>query len=858
VIEVATRLTLGAEEELHVIDLATMSLTARAPEILAELAEDSFGAELQQSTVETKTAVCEDLDQLGDELRQLRRQLLEVATGRGLGLAAVGTVPLDGSEELSVTPSRRFTRMHDDYRLLVEEQLICGTQVHVGVADRDLAVAVTQRVAGWLPVLLAVSASSPYWHGVDTGYASIRTMIWQRWPTAGATGPVESAAEYDELVRDLIASGVISDAKMAYFDVRPSSHVPTVELRVCDACPRIDDAVLLAGLFRALITAEVDGVLAGQPPPRQLAPPVHRAAMWRAARSGLEGELLAAELTDRDGRPSAVPASDAMTALLQRVRPQLEELGDWATVAELADACSSRGTSAARQRAAYRRRGRLSDVVALAVAETEGLPAPGSGAPGSRYEGPVSAGEAEELLLHQEVIAHVAGQSPTVLAARLSARDRLAAQLGMSFVIDGRRQPFPIDVVPRIVGADDWRCLVAGLKQRARALEAFLRDAYGRADVLRDGVIPRQAVYGCPGWREAGRRLPRDAVRAPVLGFDVVRDLDGTWRVLEDNARVPSGVGYALAARELLDKVMPDLPRPSRLRDPHTVPELLHRTLQAIAPAHAGDSDGDGDGDGDGPTVALLSDGAGNSAWFEHKLLAQRAGFLLAEPAQLRVHGDRVLVDDQNRLIGVDVLYLRLDVDVEALVGSDGTPTGRQLVDAAAAGRVTLANAPGNGIADDKGTYPYVPALIEYYLGEKPLLEDVRTLRCSDPAQREEVLDRLAELVTKPVDGYGGSGVLLGPHASPEELAARRVEIRTAPARWVAQEMIHLSTQPTLSAGHLEPRHVDLRVFGYLRGLGAGQVQIADLALTRVAPAASMVVNSSRGGGAKDTWLLAD
>jgi glutamate---cysteine ligase / carboxylate-amine ligase len=842
-------LTLGAEEELHVIDLATMSLTARAPEILAELAEDSFGAELQQSTVETKTAVCEDLDQLGDDLRQLRRHLLEVASGRGLGLAAVGTVPLDGSEELSVTPSRRFTQMHEDYRLLVEEQLICGTQVHVGVADRDVAVAVAQRVAGWLPVLLAVSASSPYWHGVDTGYASIRTMIWQRWPTAGASGPVESAAEYDELVADLIASGVISDAKMAYFDVRPSSHVPTVELRVCDACPRIDDAVLLAGLFRALVTAELDGALAGQPPPRQLAPPVHRAAMWRAARSGLEGELLAAELTDSDGRPRSVPAADAVTALLQRVRPQLEELGDWATVAELAAGCVSRGTSATRQRAAYRRRGRLSDVVALAVAETEGLPAPGSGAPGSRYEGPVSAGEAQELLLHQEVIANVAAQSPTVLTARLAARDRLAAQLGMSFVIDGRRQPFPIDVVPRIVGAEDWRCLVAGLKQRSRALEAFLRDAYRRADVVRDGVIPQHAVFGCPGWREAGRRLPRDAVRGAVLGFDVIRGLDGTWRVLEDNARVPSGVGYALAARELLDKVMPDLPRPARLRDPHTVQELLRHTMQAIAPANRDDAE---------PSVALLSDGAGNSAWFEHKLLAQRAGFLLAEPSQLRIDAGRVLVDDEDRRIGVDVLYLRLDIDVEALVGADGTPIGQQLIDAAAMGRVTLANAPGNGIADDKGTYPYVPALIEYYLGEKPLLEDVRTLRCSEPAQRDEVLERLAELVTKPVDGYGGSGVLLGPHASPEELAARRVEIRTAPARWVAQEMIHLSTQPTLSAGHLEPRHVDLRIFGYVHGLGVGQVEIADLALTRVAPAGSMVVNSSRGGGAKDTWLLAD
>ncbi len=215
--------TLGVEEELHLVDIGTGELAARASEILATLPADTFGHELQQSTVEINTRVWRTLDDLDRDIRQLRRDLGTVTRPLRLGLAAVGTVPLDNSPGLDVTPTRRFTRMHEDYQLLVEEQLICGTQVHVGVEDRDVAVAVSQRVLGWLPVFLALSASSPYWHGLDTGYASIRTMIWQRWPTAGATGPIAGAAEYDALVADLIATGVIADAKMAYFDVRPSA-----------------------------------------------------------------------------------------------------------------------------------------------------------------------------------------------------------------------------------------------------------------------------------------------------------------------------------------------------------------------------------------------------------------------------------------------------------------------------------------------------------------------------------------------------------------------------------------------------------------------------------------------------------
>src|SRR3954466_11929089 len=290
----AAELTLGAEEELHLIDLDSWELSARAPQLLSRLPSASYSAEIQRTTVETNTAVVTSLSELSDELLRLRKELVNAAGREGLGVAAVGTAPRSTFADFELTPTGRYSRMQEQYRLLVDEQLICGTQVHVGVSDRDLAVEIAQRIARDLPVLLALSASSPFWNGSDTGYASIRTTIWQRWPTAGATGPLASAAEYDELIADLIGSGVIADAKMAYFDVRPSAHAPTLELRVCDACPLVDDAVLIAGLFRAMVRAAELDIEAGRPH-RPVPAPLHRASMWQAARSGLSRHLV-----DRD------------------------------------------------------------------------------------------------------------------------------------------------------------------------------------------------------------------------------------------------------------------------------------------------------------------------------------------------------------------------------------------------------------------------------------------------------------------------------------------------------------------------------------------------------------------------------
>ncbi|MBT1608655.1 glutamate--cysteine ligase [Curtobacterium flaccumfaciens pv. poinsettiae] len=364
----SAELTLGAEEELHLIDLESGRLSAKAPRLLPKLPTDRFGAELQRTTIETNTPVVRTLDDLRRVIVDLRSELSAAIAPAGVTIAAVGTAPRSEYADFELSAGGRYGRMQEQYRMLVDEQLICGLQVHVGVSDRDLAVLIAQRVAPVLPVLLALSASSPFWNGQDTGYASFRSIIWQRWPSAGSFGPVEDAAEYDRVLDDLIASGVIADKKMAYFDVRPSSHAPTLELRVCDATPVVDDAVLIAGLFRAAVRKAEKSVVSGAEwHPRS--EPLHRAAMWQAARSGLSGELVGL-----GQHPERLPAEVAVRQLVSRLRPELEELGDWGTVTELLDATLARGNSTDRQRTAYAERGEIDDVVALVVEDTAGLP----------------------------------------------------------------------------------------------------------------------------------------------------------------------------------------------------------------------------------------------------------------------------------------------------------------------------------------------------------------------------------------------------------------------------------------------------------------------------------------------------
>ena len=353
------------EEEFHVVDLKTRRLTARAPELLDVLSH-SYVAELQRCVVEMNSGVVHTLDGLRADLQGHRRILVDAAARLAMGVVAAGAVPLLVPAEMQVTQTARYRQMLSDYQLLAREQLICGTQVHVSVEDRDESVAVATRVTPYLPTLLALSASSPFWaDGSDTGYCSARTLVWQRWPTTGPVPPVSSAAEYDRLVDDLVASGVITDPGMVYFDVRPALAAPTLELRVCDSCPSVDTIVLIAGLFRALVEREVEALRAGVPAV-EVPPPLGRAALWRAARSGLEGELV-----DISG-PSSQPAAEVVTDLVRSLRPQLEAAGDWPMISELTRQVLIGGTSAARQRRALRRRGRLTDVVDLLLAETAG------------------------------------------------------------------------------------------------------------------------------------------------------------------------------------------------------------------------------------------------------------------------------------------------------------------------------------------------------------------------------------------------------------------------------------------------------------------------------------------------------
>ncbi|MEU6773186.1 glutamate--cysteine ligase [Streptomyces sp. NPDC046759] len=354
---------IGVEEEFHIVEVETGLLVPRADIVLEKLPGPTFTTELQQATVETNSDVHTSLDTLYGDVVGTRRRLDAAATAHGLAVVAAGTVPLARTADMRPTAGRRYRRMVDEYRMIADEQLICGTHVHVDVPDRDVAVRVMCEVSPWLHVLLALSSSSPFWLGADTGYASWRTMVWQRWPTAGPPGCFADAAEYDAAVQCLVDSGVISDAGMIYYDIRPSAHQQTLELRICDACPRAETVVLIAGLFRALVTDARERLETADVPACVGRHEWLRAAAWRAARSGLEGTLI-----DPGSRHEA-PAVHVVRRLLRRVRPALEAAGDWHTVRDLAETALAAGSAAHR----LRRTAAEEDLLAcidLAIAET--------------------------------------------------------------------------------------------------------------------------------------------------------------------------------------------------------------------------------------------------------------------------------------------------------------------------------------------------------------------------------------------------------------------------------------------------------------------------------------------------------
>jgi uncharacterized circularly permuted ATP-grasp superfamily protein len=433
------------------------------------------------------------------------------------------------------------------------------------------------------------------------------------------------------------------------------------------------------------------------------------------------------------------------------------------------------------------------------------------------------------------------------LKARAEALARAFIDQGITFSLSGQERPFPLDLVPRVISAAEWNRLERGITQRVKALEAYLDDIYGDQEILRDGVIPRRLITSCEHFhRQAVGIVPPNGVRIHVSGIDLIRDEKGTFRVLEDNLRSPSGVSYVMENRRTMARVFPNLFATHRVRAVDDYASHLLRALRNSAATNEAD-----------PTVVVLTPGVFNSAYFEHSLLARQMGVELVEGRDLFCRDNQVYMRTTEGERQVDVIYRRIDDEfldplhfrADSVLGCAG------LVNAARAGNVVISSAIGNGVADDKLVYTYVPKLIEYYLHEKPLLANVDTYRCWLDDEREEVLDRIRELVLKPVEGSGGYGIVFGPDASAKELATVSKKIRDDPRSWIAQPMMELSTVPTQIGNKLAPRYVDLRPFAVNDG---EDVWVLPGGLTRVALVdESRVVNSSQGGGSKDTWVLA-
>ena len=443
--------------------------------------------------------------------------------------------------------------------------------------------------------------------------------------------------------------------------------------------------------------------------------------------------------------------------------------------------------------------------------------------------------------------------APHQLAERERVRDAAFRQAGITFTVygegEGVERTFPMDLVPRIIPADEWQHLEDGLVQRVTALNRFLDDLYvGDQAAVNDGIIPRWVITSSDGFeREAfGIAVPHGA-RCLVAGIDIVRDADGTYRVLEDNLRNPSGVSYVLENRAAMTRVLPRVFDDHRVRPvDHYGPSLLG-ALRRVSPAGADPE----------PTVVVLTPGVYNSAYFEHAFLARQMGVELVEGRDLVVDDHVVSMRTTHGLKRVDVIYRRIDdAFLDPVVfRSDSVLGVPGLLSAARAGNVTIANAVGNGVADDKAVFAYVPELIRYYLGAEPILQSVPTYLLWDPDERARVLERIDELVVKPVAESGGYGMLIGPSATDAECEAMRKKIEADPRGFIAQEVVALSRHPTLVDDHLEGRHVDLRPFV----LCGDRVEVIPGGLTRVAlRKGSLIVNSSQGGGSKDTWVLAD
>ena len=439
---------------------------------------------------------------------------------------------------------------------------------------------------------------------------------------------------------------------------------------------------------------------------------------------------------------------------------------------------------------------------------------------------------------------------PGELLRRQHAAEQAMLRLGITFTVygdeSGTERIIPFDLIPRVIQATEWSRMEEGLRQRVEALNCFLQDVYGKQQILKDGIIPPDLVLENPAYRPQCLGLkPPHGIWNQISGTDLIRDKDGKHYVLEDNMRCPSGVSYVLENRQLMKRSFPRLFKRLSIRPVDNYPQKLLETLQYLAP-HTHDT----------PNVVVLTPGIYNSAYYEHAFLAREMGVRLVEGRDLQVVDGYVCAATVYGWQRIDVIYRRIDDDFldPKVFRSDSALGVPGLMEVYRQGKVAIANAPGTGIADDKAIYTYVPEIIKYYLDQEPIIENVPTYRCREKDQLSYVLDHLEELVVKATDGAGGYGMLVGPHASAEERSKFAEKLKDNPCGYVAQPTLCLSRIPTIIDEKLEGRHVDLRPY-ILHGQ---DIYVQPGGLTRVAlKKGSLVVNSSQGGGSKDTWVLA-
>jgi uncharacterized circularly permuted ATP-grasp superfamily protein len=444
-------------------------------------------------------------------------------------------------------------------------------------------------------------------------------------------------------------------------------------------------------------------------------------------------------------------------------------------------------------------------------------------------------------------------QDPAWLRRKGQEAEGFFRKTGITFNVygedDGEERLIPFDMVPRIVTAQEWRKLSKGIEQRVRAINAFLHDIYHRQEIIRAGRVPQRLIAENAAYLpQMAGMVPPGGVYTHIVGIDLVRTGPDDFMVLEDNARTPSGVSYMLENRETMMAMFPELFTKVNVRPVSDYPRRLAKSLAACAPACAGER----------PTVAVLTPGIYNSAYFEHAFLADQMGAELVEGSDLRVVDGRVAMRTTQGYQPVDVLYRRVDDEyLDPLTFNPASALGVPgIMDVYRAGGITIANAPGTGIADDKAIYSFMPEIVEFYTGEQPILANVQTWRCAEKDSLAYVLDNLAELVVKEVHGSGGYGMLIGPTSSKKEIEAFAAKLRAKPENYIAQPTLALSTVPILAKAGLAPRHVDLRPFVLVSPEG---IDITPGGLTRVAlKQGSLVVNSSQGGGTKDSWVLED